>query len=105
MSRTVVVTGASAGIGRAVAQAYAERGDRLALIARGRAGLDGAAQDCREPGAAHVRTYQVDVSDFAAVTAPADDAAAAFDGIDVWATDAFVSVSAPAWAVSPHGSR
>ncbi len=105
MSRTVVITGASAGIGRAVAHAYAERGDRLALIARGRAGLDGAAQDCRERGAADVRTYQADVADFAAVQAAADAAAAAFDGIDVWVNDAFVSVFAPAWEVSPEEYR
>ncbi|MBM0280095.1 SDR family NAD(P)-dependent oxidoreductase, partial [Micromonospora sp. STR1s_6] len=35
MTRTVVVTGASAGVGRAVAHAYAARGARLALLARG----------------------------------------------------------------------
>ncbi|GAA0809670.1 SDR family oxidoreductase [Spirilliplanes yamanashiensis] len=105
MTQTVVITGASAGIGRAVAQAYAERGDRLVLMARGRAGLDGAAQDCRERGAADVRTYQLDVADHEAVRAAAADAAAAFDGLDVWINDAFVSVFAPAWEVSPEEYR
>ncbi len=105
MSRTVVITGASAGVGRAVAHAYAARGDRLALIARGRAGLDGAARDCRERGAGDVRTYQVDVADAAAVRAAADDAAARFDGIDVWINDAFVSVFAPAWDVAADEYR
>ncbi len=105
MSRTVVITGASAGVGRAVAHAYAERGDRLALIARGRAGLDGAERDCRERGAADVRTYQVDAADAAAVRAAADDAAAALDGIDVWINDAFVSVFARAWDITPEEYR
>jgi short-subunit dehydrogenase len=97
MSRTIVITGASAGVGRAVAQAYAARGDRLALLARGRAGLDGAVAECRKAGAADVRTYQVDVSDADAVQAAADDVAATFGGIDVWINDAFVSVFAPTW--------
>jgi NAD(P)-dependent dehydrogenase (short-subunit alcohol dehydrogenase family) len=105
MSRTIVITGASAGVGRAVAQAYAARGDRLALIARGRAGLDGAERDCRERGAADVRTYQVDVADAAALRAAADDVAAAFDGIDVWVNDAFISVFSPAWDVTPDEYR
>jgi short-subunit dehydrogenase len=101
MTRTVMITGASAGVGRAVAQAYAARGDRLALLARGRAGLDGAEADCRRAGAADVRTYRVDVTDAPAVHAAADDVAAAFGGIDVWVNDAFVSVFAPAWDITP----
>ena len=105
MTQTVVITGASAGIGRAVAQAYAERGDRLALIARGRAGLEAAAQDCRERGAAEVRTYAADVTDHEALRAAADDAAAAWDGLDVWVNDAFVSVFSPAWEVTPDEYR
>ena len=42
MSRVVVVTGASAGVGRAVAREFAARGDRVALVARGEAGLKAA---------------------------------------------------------------
>jgi short-subunit dehydrogenase len=105
MTRTVVITGASAGVGRAVAQAYAARGDRLALLARGRAGLAGAQADCRAAGAADVRTFQVDVCDADAVQAAADDVAAAFGGIDVWVNDAFVSVFAPAWQTEPAEYR
>jgi NAD(P)-dependent dehydrogenase (short-subunit alcohol dehydrogenase family) len=105
MSRTVMITGASAGVGRAVAQAYAARGDRLALLARGRAGLNGAEAECRKAGAADVRTYQVDVADADAVQAAADDVVAAFGGIDVWVNDAFVSVFAPAWQIPPAEYR
>ena len=48
--QTVVVTGASAGIGRATARLFGQRGARVALIARGQAGLDGAARDVEEAG-------------------------------------------------------
>ncbi|WP_326715176.1 MULTISPECIES: hypothetical protein [unclassified Streptomyces] len=47
--RTVVVTGTSGGIGRACVAAFGARGERLALIARGRVGLDGACARSREP--------------------------------------------------------
>ncbi|MFL6298281.1 MAG: SDR family NAD(P)-dependent oxidoreductase, partial [Actinomycetes bacterium] len=43
--RVVVVTGASAGIGRAVACAFGAKGDRVGLLARGETGLDGAVKD------------------------------------------------------------
>ncbi|MER7460844.1 SDR family oxidoreductase [Micromonospora sp. NPDC126480] len=99
MTQTVVVTGASAGVGRAVARAYAERGARLALLARGAAGLAAAERDCRERGAADVRTYRVDVADAGAVQQAADDVVHRFGGLDVWINNAMVSVFAPAWEI------
>ena len=100
MTPTVVVTGASAGVGRAVARAYAERGARLALLARGAAGLAAAERDCRERGASDVRTYQIDVADAGAVQQAADDVVHRYGGIDVWVNNAMVSVFAPAWEVT-----
>ncbi|RKN39369.1 SDR family oxidoreductase [Micromonospora endolithica] len=100
MSQTVVITGASAGVGRAVAHAYAERGARLALLARGAAGLAAAERDCRARGASDVRTYQVDVADAGAVQQAADDVVHRFGGIDVWVNNAMVSVFARAWEVT-----
>jgi short-subunit dehydrogenase len=49
MTQTVVITGASAGIGRATARLYGERGANVGLIARGQAGLDGAAAGVEDP--------------------------------------------------------
>ncbi|PWU46814.1 short-chain dehydrogenase [Micromonospora sp. S4605] len=100
MTQTVVVTGASAGVGRAVARAYAVRGARLALLARGAAGLAAAERDCRALGAADVRTYRVDVADAGAVQRAADDVVHRYDGIDVWVNNAMVSVLAPAWEIT-----
>ncbi|WBB81465.1 SDR family oxidoreductase [Micromonospora sp. WMMD882] len=100
MTQTVVITGASAGVGRAVARHYAGRGARLALLARGAAGLAAAERDCRELGATQVRTYQVDVADAEAVQRAADDVARLWGGPDVWINNAMVSVFAPAWEVA-----
>jgi short-subunit dehydrogenase len=83
MTRISVVTGASGGIGRAVARRLAARGDAVALLARGADGLDGAAEDVRRAGGRPL-PIEVDVADFAAV----DDA-------DLWVNDAFSSVFAP----------
>jgi len=101
----VVVTGASAGVGRAVAQAYARRGAQLALLARGEAGLEAAERDCRELGAATVLTHQVDVSDAAAVDAAADRVATQLGTPDVWVNNAMQSVFAPAWQITPDEYR
>ncbi|MGW9197367.1 SDR family oxidoreductase [Micromonospora chersina] len=100
MTQRVVITGASAGVGRAVARAYAARGARLALLARGAAGLAAAEWDCRRLGAAEVRSYQVDVADAGAVQRAADDVAHHYGGLDVWINDAMVSVFAPAWEIT-----
>ncbi|GGR91501.1 hypothetical protein GCM10010169_39850 [Micromonospora fulviviridis] len=100
MTQRVVITGASAGVGRAVAQPYGARGARLALLARGAAGLAAAERDCRRLGAAEVRTYQVDVADAGAVQRAADDVAHHYGGLDVWVNDAMVSVFAPAWEIT-----
>ena len=66
-----VVTGASAGVGRAIAVAFAGRGHRVALLARGQAGLEGARADVERAGA-EALVIPVDVSDAEAVFSAAD---------------------------------
>jgi NAD(P)-dependent dehydrogenase (short-subunit alcohol dehydrogenase family) len=96
----VVITGASAGVGRAVARAYAERGAHLVLIARGAAGLAGAEADCRELGAEGVLAVGCDVADAEAVDYAAQQAVEHYGSIDVWINDAMTSVFAPAWEIT-----
>ncbi|MEX3102395.1 MULTISPECIES: SDR family oxidoreductase [unclassified Streptomyces] len=98
---TVVVTGASAGVGRAVARLYAARGARVALIARGRAGLDAAARDVTELGGLPY-VYEADVADADAVEAAAGAAEAALGPLDVWVNCAFTGVFAPFTDITPE---
>ena len=93
-SQTVVVTGASAGIGRATARLFGQRGARVVLIARGQAGLDGAARDVQEAGG-QALAISADVADYEQVTAAARQAEERFGPIDVWVNVAFTSVFAP----------
>jgi NAD(P)-dependent dehydrogenase (short-subunit alcohol dehydrogenase family) len=102
--RVVVVTGASAGIGRASALAFAERGDRVALLARGTTGLDAAAREVRERGGTAL-PISVDVSDHEALERAADRVEDELGPIDVWVNDAFTSVFAPFMEVEPEEFR
>ncbi|GHC84369.1 3-ketoacyl-ACP reductase [Nocardiopsis terrae] len=78
----VVVTGASRGIGRAIAQVFAEEGADLAICARTRRPLDQAAQELAETGV-KVFTRDLDVTDHTALPSFVDDAAEALGGLDV----------------------
>jgi len=100
MTQTIVITGASAGIGRAVAQAYGRRGARVALLARGEAGLRGAARDVEDAGGIAL-AVPTDVADFAAVEAAADRVEAELGPIDIWINVAFASVFAPFTEIGP----
>ena len=93
-TQTVVVTGASAGIGRATARLFGERGARVALIARGQAGLDGAARDVEEAGGTAL-AISADVADYDQVIVAARKVEEQFGPIDVWVNVAFTSVFAP----------
>jgi NAD(P)-dependent dehydrogenase (short-subunit alcohol dehydrogenase family) len=94
MTQTVVITGASAGIGRAAARLYGERGASVALIARGQAGLDGAVRDVEDAGGKAL-AIPCDVADYAQVQDAARQAEEFFGPIDVWINDAFTSVFSP----------
>jgi NADP-dependent 3-hydroxy acid dehydrogenase YdfG len=95
-----VITGASAGVGRATAIAFARRGYRVALLARGEAGLEGARRDVEAAGGSAL-TISVDMSDDRAVDAAAESVVAAWSRIDVWVNNAMVTVFGPADRVTP----
>ena len=92
--RVAVVTGASAGVGRATAVAFAQAGWRVALLARGEAGLAGARRDVEAAGA-EALVAQVDVSDAQAVDAAADRVAERWGRIDAWVNAAMETVVGP----------
>ena len=96
----VVVTGASGGIGRATALAFAERGARVALIARGEAGLAGAVRSIEAAGG-QALAIPADVADPDQVEAAAAKAEDALGPIDVWVNVAFTSVFAPFHEITP----
>jgi NADP-dependent 3-hydroxy acid dehydrogenase YdfG len=89
----VVVTGASGGVGRAVAHAFARRAAHVALLARGEDGLSDAAREVQDLGG-QALVIPTDVADAAAVDAAAEQAERELGPIDVWVNDAMATVFA-----------
>ena len=90
----VVITGASAGLGRAIAHAFAQRGAKIGLLARNPEALDAAREECERMGG-QALAVPTDVSDADAVEAAAAKVEETFGPIDVWVNDAMVSVFSP----------
>jgi NAD(P)-dependent dehydrogenase (short-subunit alcohol dehydrogenase family) len=101
VAQTVVITGASAGIGRAAARMFGQRGDSVGLIARGEAGLDAAVRDVQRAGGTAL-AVPADVADFAQLDAAAGRIEDALGPIDVWVNVAFTSVFAPFSEITPE---
>jgi NAD(P)-dependent dehydrogenase (short-subunit alcohol dehydrogenase family) len=92
--RVVVITGASAGVGRATARAFAERGAHIGLIARGRDGLEAARQEVEELGG-RALVLPLDVAEADKVELAAAEVESKLGPIDVWINNAMASVFSP----------
>ena len=95
MPKVVVITGASAGVGRATAAEFARQGYDVALLAREPARLEAAAADLRSAHGVRTLAIPTDVADADAVEAAADRAEAELGPIDVWVNVAMATVFAP----------
>lgn len=93
-ARVVVITGASAGIGRATARAFAREGAKIGLIARGRDGLEAARREVEQLGGTAL-VLPGDVADAARLEAAATEVEEKLGPIDVWVNNAMVSVFSP----------
>jgi NAD(P)-dependent dehydrogenase (short-subunit alcohol dehydrogenase family) len=92
--KVVVITGASAGVGRATARKFARQGAHIGLLARGRAGLEGARQDVEKAGGKAL-AIPTDVTDAEQVEAAAERIEQELGPIDVWVNNAMTSVFSP----------
>ncbi len=97
----VIVTGASAGVGRAVVRAFARRQARIGLVARGRDGLE-AAQHEVEAAGGEALAIPTDVADPAQVEAAAEMTEKSFGPLEIWVNDAMVSVFSPVIELRPE---
>ena len=97
----VVITGASAGVGRATAIAFARRGARIGLLARGRAGLAAARRDVEAAGGDAIVCI-TDVADPEQVENAAAAVERAFGPIDIWVNNAMASVFSPISQMTPE---
>jgi len=104
MTQTIVIAGASAGIARATARLYGERGANVGLIARGQVGLDGAVSDVVQAGGKAL-AVSADVADYEQVQEAARQVEELFGPIDVWINVAFTSVFAPFAEISADEFR
>jgi len=102
--RVVVVTGASAGVGRAVARAFGQQGAKVGLVARTREALEDASREIEAAGG-EALVLPLDVADAAAVEAAADQLVQRWGRIDVWVNDAMVSVFSPVKEMEPGEYR
>ena len=96
----VVVTGSSAGLGRAIAHGFAKRGARIGLLARNPEALEAAKRECEALGG-QALVLPTDVADADAVDAAATRVEEAFGPIDIWVNDAMVSVFSPVKDMKP----
>jgi short-subunit dehydrogenase len=98
--KVVVVTGASAGVGRAIVREFAKKGADIALIARGKDGLEGAKKEVESHGGKAL-IFPIDVADAKAIENAAEEIEKTLGPIDVWVNNAMNSVFAPVKDMEP----
>ncbi len=98
--KIVVITGASAGVGRATARAFAQRGANIGLLARGTEGLEGAANDVRAMGGKAL-AISTDVADSEQVEAASEKVEQQLGPIDIWINNAMTTIFAPLLQITP----
>jgi short-subunit dehydrogenase len=100
----VVITGASAGIGRATARRFARGGARIGLLARGMEGLEGARRDVETLGG-QALPVSTDVANPEQIEAAASKVEERFGPIDIWINNAMASVFSPVKEMKPEEYR
>jgi NAD(P)-dependent dehydrogenase (short-subunit alcohol dehydrogenase family) len=100
----VVVTGASAGVGRATVRAFAKQGASVGLLARGPDGLEATREEVEKAGGRAVEVV-TDVADPSQVEAAASRVEEELGPIDVWVNNAMVSAFMPLWEMTPEDFR
>ena len=100
-NKVIVITGASGGLGRAIAHEFAKQGARLALLARGLEGLEGAKQEVEALGGTAL-IIPTDVSDPEAVEEAARQTEEELGPIDAWINNAMVSVFSKFHEIKPE---
>jgi len=103
-SRTVIITGASAGVGRAIATRFARAGDRVGLIARDRSALQDMQREL-QACAAHAEFEAVDVADADALFAAAERLEQRLGPVDIWINDAMETVFSMVADITPDEFR
>ena len=102
--RTVIITGAAAGVGRAIANRFARAGDRLGLIARDAVALEAVRKEVEAQGA-EAAFEAVDVADAAGLFAAAERLEQKLGKIDIWINDAMLTVFSPVAEITPEEFR